>query len=107
VAALSEQEFRLKSDAALQDARRALMPLADQHDFELELQSGVLNIVFEEPHETKFVVSPNAPMGQIWVSAMSKGYRLPWDPAKNAFALEGETLAQMLQRLVKSFLGYR
>ena len=86
MAALSEQEFRLKSDAALAEARRSLMPLADQHDFELEMQSGVLNIVFEEPHETKFVVSPNAPMGQIWVSAMSKGYRLPWDPSKNAFA---------------------
>jgi CyaY protein len=107
VAALSEQEFRLKSDAALQGARRALMPLADEHDFEVELQNGVLNIVFEEPHETKFVVSPNAPMAQIWVSAMAKGYRLPWDPARDAFALDGETLAQMLQRLIKSFLGYR
>ena len=105
--ALSEQDFRLKSDTALQDARRALLPLADEHDFEVDMQNGVLNVVFEEPHETKFVVSPNAPMAQIWVSAMAKGYRLSWDAAQNAFALDGETLVQMLQRLVKAFLGYR
>ncbi len=107
MASLSEQEFRLKSDAALDEARRALMPLADAHDFEVEMHNGVLNVVFEEPYESKFVVSPNAPVSQMWVSAMAKGYRLSWDPARNAFAIDGETLVQMLQRLVKSFLGYR
>jgi iron donor protein CyaY len=102
---LSEQEFRVRSDAALEAARRSLMPLADEHDFEIDLQNGVLNIVFEEPSETKFVVSPNAPVRQIWVSAMAKGYKLPWAPEANAFALNGETLPQMLDRLVRSFLA--
>ena len=78
---LSEQEFRTKSDEALEDARRALLPLADTGEgFEVELQNGVLNLVFEEPSEMKFVVSPNAPVRQIWVSAMARSYKLAWAP---------------------------
>ena len=69
---LSEQEFRVKSDEALESARRALLPLADSDGFEVELQNGVLNLVFEEPTDGKFVVSPNAPVRQIWVSAMAR-----------------------------------
>jgi iron donor protein CyaY len=106
--ALSEQEFRLKSDEALQQARRGLMGLADDDaGFELELQNGVLNLVFEEPSETKFVVSPNAPVRQIWVSAMGKSYKLAWAPEQSAFAINGETLAQLLDRLTRTFLGKR
>jgi len=102
---LSEQEFRVKSDQALEDARRALLPLADTGDgFELELQNGVLNLVFEEPSEMKFVVSPNAPVRQIWVSAMARSYKLSWVPEAGVFALDGETLAQLLERLARQFI---
>jgi iron donor protein CyaY len=101
---LTDQEFRVRSDEALEQARRALLPLADQAGFEVELQDGVLNLVFEEPVETKFVVSPNAPVRQIWVSAMARSYKLPWSAEKQAFAIEGETLAQLLERLTKVFL---
>ena len=106
--ALSEQEFRIKSDEALQQARRGLMSLADDDaGFELELQNGVLNLVFEEPSETKFVVSPNAPVRQIWVSAMGKSYKLTWSPEQNAFTINGEPLGQLLDRLTRTFLGKR
>ena len=101
---LTDQEFRVRSDEALEHARRALLPLADQAGFEVELQNGVLNLVFEEPSDTKFVVSPNAPVRQIWVSAMARSYKLPWSADKQAFAIEGETLAQLLERLAKAFL---
>ena len=101
---LSEQEFRVKCDAALEAARRALLALADSDGFEVELQNGVLNLVFEEPVETKFVVSPNAPVRQIWVSAMARSYKLSWAPDANAFALDGETLPQLLERLARTFL---
>jgi len=101
---LSEQEFRVKSDEALQAARQALLPLADAREFEVELQNGVLNLVFEEPTETKFVVSPNAPVRQIWVSAMSRSYKLSWAPDRGTFALDGEPLAQLLERLAQTFL---
>jgi CyaY protein len=102
---LSEQDFRVKSVQALEDARRALLPLADTGEgFEVELQNGVLNLVFEEPSETKFVVSPNAPVRQIWVSAMARSYKLSWVPDTGAFALDGETLPQLLERLARQFL---
>jgi frataxin-like iron-binding protein CyaY len=101
---LTEQEFRVKSDTALEGARRALLPLSDSEGFEVELQNGVLNLVFEEPSETKFVVSPNAPVRQIWVSAMARSFKLGWSPDLSAFALDGETLPQLLERLARVFL---
>ena len=105
MAGLTEQEFRVKSDEALEDARRSLLPLADTRGFEIELQNGVLNVVFEEPSESKFVVSPNAPVRQIWVSAMARSYKLSWAPELGRFALEGETLPKLLERLSQTFLS--
>jgi frataxin len=104
MATLSEQEFRVRSDEALEQARRALLPLADEEGFEVELQNGVLNVVFEEPADARFVVSPNAPVRQIWVSAMAKSYKLSWTEDASTFALNGETLPQLLERLTRTFL---
>jgi len=101
---LSEQEFRVRSDEALESSRRALLPLADAEGFEIELQNGVLDVLFEEPSEAKFVISPNAPVRQIWVSAMARSYKLSWSPELGAFALNGETLAALLERLSRQFL---
>ena len=102
---LTEQEFRVTSDQALDAARHALLPLADSEGFEVELQNGVLNLVFEEPAETKFVVSPNAPVRQICVSAMSRSFKLSWAPQLDSFALDGETLPVLLERLTRQFLS--
>ncbi len=101
---LSEQEFRVKSDEALEDAREALLPLADEREFEVELQNGVLNLVFEAPRDAKFVVSPNAPVRQIWVSAMARSYKLAWDAEQDAFVLNGDPLGTLLARLTNEFL---
>ena len=95
----------MKSDAALESARRALLPLSDSEGFEVELQNGVMNLVFEEPSEMKFVVAPNAPVRQIWVSAMARSYKLSWAPDAGAFALDGETLPQLLDRLARTFIS--
>jgi iron donor protein CyaY len=102
---LSEQEFRVKSDQALSGARQQLLPLADEEGFEVELQNGVLDLVFEEPRESKFVVSPNAPVRQIWVSAMSRSFKLAWDAEQDVFALNGEALVDLLTRLTREFLA--
>ena len=101
---LTEQDFRLQADHALERAQRLLLPLADEEGFEVELQSGVLQIIFEDPTPAKFVVSPNAPMRQIWVSAMSRSYKLTWSAASSQFELDGETLDALLTRLVRQFL---
>jgi CyaY protein len=102
---LSEQEFRVKSDEVLQQTRQTLLRLADEEGFEVELQNGVLDLVFEEPRDAKFVVSPNAPVRQIWVSAMAKSYKLSWTPETGSFSLNGETLATLLERLTREFLA--
>ena len=98
---LSEQEFRVKSDEALQAARQALLPLADAREFEVELQNGVLNLVFEEPTETKFVVSPNAPVRQIWVSAMARSYKLSWAPELGAFPTDHDDVDLHVARMLR------
>ena len=102
---LSEQDFRLAADRALEELQHSLLPLADREGFEVELQNGVLQVVFEEPVATKFVVSPNAPVRQVWVSAMSRSYKLTWAAEKNTFVLDGETLPVLMQRLVSQFIA--
>ncbi len=98
---MTEQEFRIKADDALEAAERALLPLSDSEGFEIETQNGVLQIVFEEPAPAKFVISPNAPVRQIWVSAMSKSYKLSWSDAASAFEIDGEPLNALLDRLAR------
>jgi len=105
MATLSEQDFRVKSDDSLEKVRRSLLPLADDEGFEIELQNGVLVLAFEEPAEAKFVVSPNAPVRQIWVSAMARSYKLSWVADHGDFELNGEPLPVLLERLVNQFLG--
>jgi CyaY protein len=102
---LTEQDFRLQADHALERVEHSLLPLADETGFELEHQNGVLQVVFEEPMPGKFVVSPNAPVRQVWVSAMARSFKLSWSPASSQFELEGETLDLLLHRLVEEFLA--
>ena len=42
---------------------------------------------------------------QMWVSAMSRSYKLAWSDEASAFALDGETLDAMMQRLTRQFLA--
>lgn len=104
-APLSEQDFRLKADHALEGLQRALLPLADQDGFEIELQNGVLQIIFEDPSPAKFVVSPNAPVRQIWLSALSRSFKLSWSADANTFVLNGEPLDAVVLRLVRQQLA--
>ena len=101
---LTEQEFRLQADHALEALQRSLMPLADSEGIEVELQNGVLQVIFEDP-PGKFVVSPNAPVRQIWVSALSRSFKLAWSPDASAFALDGETLDALVTRLARQQLS--
>jgi CyaY protein len=102
---LTEQTFRLEADRALERGQHGLLPLADEEGFEVELQNGVLQVIFEEPSATKFVVSPNAPVRQVWVSAMSRSFKLAWSAPSQQFELDGETLDALLSRLVREFLS--
>jgi CyaY protein len=105
MAALTEQDFALAADRALEQAQRVLLPLADEKEFEVELQNGVLQVVFEEPTDAKFIVSPNAPVRQIWVSALLRSFKLSWDETTSVFALDGESLDTLIERLAREHLA--
>lgn len=99
---MDEQEFRDRADSSLQSLYKRLSAASDRYDFEPDFNSGALAIEFEEP-KAKFVVSPNTPVRQIWVSAHSKSFKLDWDAAKQAFVLPETN--QTLQDLITSAIG--
>jgi iron donor protein CyaY len=101
---LDEREFRTRSEEALAALQRGLERAADQYDFEVDRNEGALAIEFENP-PARFVVSPNAPVRQIWVSARVKSFKLDWDEANGAFALAGRTLRQLIADVVSEQLG--
>ena len=102
---LSEQEFRQKADEAISSLERRLNAVGDDYGFEADNNSGALSIEFDEP-PGKFVVSPNTPPRQIWVSALSKSFKLDWDESKSTFAgSDGETLQQLMERVIGQHLG--
>jgi iron donor protein CyaY len=103
---MDEQEFKTRADEALEQLYRKLSAAGDRHELEADFNAGALAIEFEEP-PGKFVVSPNAPVRQIWVSALTKSFKLGWDPARSAFVLPetGETLDQMVGGAISKHLG--
>jgi CyaY protein len=102
---IDEKEFRTKSDEALTALQRALERAADKYDFEVDRNEGALAIEFDDP-PAKFVVSPNAPVRQIWVSARVQSFKLDWNEASSAFVFtDGRTLHQLIADVVGEQLG--
>jgi CyaY protein len=103
---MDDHEFQTQAGAALQDLYRRLAHAADEHDFEVDFNSGALAVEFEDP-PAKFVVSPNSPVKQIWVSAHSKSFKLDWDVARSQFVLAttGQSLAEMMAAHVTQQIG--
>jgi len=104
---MDEQVFQKAADEALEGVRRALEPSADEHGFEVDYNAGTLAIEFEEPAPAKFVISPNTPVRQVWVSALAKSFKLGWDASRGAFCWpsSGEALKELVARLVTQHLG--
>ncbi len=103
---MDDQEFRRASEAAIEDLKRSLLRAEENADFDVEEQNGVLNVGFDDPPE-KFVITPNAPVRQIWISALSTSFKLDWDASAGQFVLPrtGETLKPLVSRLVNEQLG--
>ena len=104
---LEERDFQKKCDAALEELKRRMLEAGDEHGFDVEGESGKLEVLFEEPEEAKFVISPNSPMREIWISALSTSFKLGWSEAKNSFVLEktGEDLTGVMSRVISEQLG--
>jgi frataxin len=67
---LDDLQFRQEAESALESLKQALIVAEEDGEFEVEEQNGVLNILFEQP-PAKFVLTPNTPVRQIWISANS------------------------------------
>ena len=103
---MDAQEFKNRADQSLQALHRRLTAASDDAAFEADFNAGALTIEFEDP-PAKFVISPNAPVHQIWVSAHSKSYKLDWDGVKSDFVLlsTGQSLTELIQDAIAKQLG--
>lgn len=103
---MDEHDFRRHADASLEALKRSLYEAEGEADFEVEENAGALHIAFEEP-PGRFVISPNAPVRQIWISALSTSFKLDWSEQKQEFELakSGETIKQLVGRLINQQLG--
>jgi frataxin len=103
---LDETAFRRHCDIAMETLKKTLIEREEEGGFEVEEQNGVLNILFEEP-PGKFVITPNTPARQVWISALSTSFKLDWsEPASNfVLAKTGETLPAVVDRVIKEHLG--
>jgi iron-sulfur cluster assembly protein CyaY len=103
---IDEREFKKRADDALTTLNRQLISASDDYGFEVDFNAGALGVEFEDP-PAKFVISPNTPVRQIWVSANNKSYKLDWDIVENSFVHveSGDTLKELLEKAIGKHLG--
>lgn len=103
---LDELTFRHNADHAIESLKQSLIDAEEAGGFEVEEQSGALNILFDDP-PAKFVVTPNTPVRQIWISALATSFKLDWSEAEEDFVhpKDGLTLKPLVASLVNQQLG--
>lgn len=103
---LDELTFRRHADRAIESLKKSLITAEETSDFEAEEQNGALNVVFEEP-PAKFVITPNTPVRQIWISALSTSFKLDWSEERGDFVYPKDslTLKPLVARLINQHLG--
>jgi len=102
---MDEQDFKKHADEALASLHRALVGAADDYGFDVDFNAGALGIEFEDP-PAKFVISPNTPVRQVWVSALAKSYKLDWDVVENSFVHteSGDSLKALIEKFISKQL---
>ena len=84
---IDEATFRRESDRALESLKQSLISAEDDDGtFEFEDNNGVMNIIFENG-SSKFVITPNTPIRQVWISAQATSFKLDWSESAHAFTL--------------------
>jgi iron donor protein CyaY len=104
---IDEATFRRESDSALESLKQSLISAEDDDGtFEFEDNNGVMNIIFENG-SSKFVITPNTPIRQVWISAQATSFKLDWNETTHAFTLSktGEDLKTLTQRLLREHLS--
>jgi iron donor protein CyaY len=104
---MDEREFQRKAESSFDALKKRLLEIGDENGFEVEGGSGKLEIEFEDEDETRFVISPNAPVRQIWISALTTSFKLAWSDSAQGFVQEktGENLNQVMSRILTEKLG--
>lgn len=102
---LDENQFRKRADEAFASLKKSLIAAEDDAEIEVEDQAGALHISFEDG--ARFVVSPNAPVRQIWISALTTSFKLDWSDGEQDFVLAktSEKLRPLMGRLISQQLG--
>src|SRR5579863_6131473 len=102
-AMMEELEFRRTAESELEALKRHLIVREEDEGagFEVEEQNGVLIVQFEDP-PGKFVITPNTPVRQIWISALATSVELEWDGHATACVLPrtGEQQTPLVDRLI-------
>ena len=103
---MDDQEFKTEADRVLTALYRKLAAASDDSSFEADFNAGALTIEFDDA-PAKFVISPNSPVRQIWVSAHSRSFKLDWDREANDFVLPEthQTLTQLIEKAIGQQLG--
>ncbi len=98
--------FTQNYDSTIQKLDDSLSALIDSgSDFDLEKNGDVLSIIFED--DSKFIISPNSPVSQLWVSANYEGHRFNFDEGKSVWQDEksGEEFLTYISRLLSTILS--
>ncbi len=102
---IDEATFRRESDLSLEALKQSLIAAEEDGGFEAEENNGVLNILFDD-RPGKFVLTPQTPVRQLWISAQSTSFKLEWSDSAHAFILSrtGEDLRSLTERLLREQL---
>lgn len=103
---MDDTEFRRNCDAAIEDLKKSLIRAEDDVEMEVEENAGALHISFDNP-PGRFVITPNAPVRQIWISALVSSFKLDWSEGLQDFVLpkSGERLKDLVSRLIGEQVG--
>ena len=103
---MDDHEFSRLAEPAIEALKRSLYEAEGEADFEVEDNSGALHISFDDP-PGRFVISPNSPARQIWISALSTSFKLDWSAGAHDWVLTktGEGLKPLVGRLINEQLG--
>jgi CyaY protein len=97
-------QFSLHYDTTIRELERKLGDLIDDGaEFDIERNGDVLVIEFEDGE--KIVITPQAPMEQLWVSANYAGHRFDWNGDEWVNEKGGEEFIPFLSRVLSEKFG--
>ncbi|HSF24358.1 MAG TPA: iron donor protein CyaY [Blastocatellia bacterium] len=104
---ITEAEFQKNVENAIGQLEASFARLAEDHDLDVQVESGVLSVEFDEGEPGKFIVSPNSSVKQLWVSARVSSFKFDWSDETGGFVLAGtgEPLKQVMTRLTRQQLS--